>query len=103
MKPNVILRNKTILVENKKYFLIGIEFQQATSLQTEVPTFEEIVLKDVLSWQYYGNQKCLVPLGAVDGLKLYSEEVMCNHRNWHGMLGMQYFYTVVSNLLLFLT
>ena len=80
-----------------------MEFQDSTTFQTEVPTFDEIILKDILCWKNYVNPKCKVPFEVVDRLNLCSEEVMCNHRNWHGMLGMQYFYTVVSNLLLFLT
>ena len=90
-------------MENKKYIIIIMEFQESTTLETEVPTFDEIILKDVLCWKDSVNQKCIVPFEVVDRLNIYSEEVTCNHRNWHGMLGMQYFYTVVSNLLLFLT
>ena len=87
---------------NKRYIVI-IELQQSTTLETEILTFDEIILKEVLCWKDSVSKRSLVPFEVVDRLNLYSEEVMCNHRNWHGMLGMQYFYTVVSNLLLFLT
>ena len=47
-------------MENKKYIIIIMEFQESTTLETEVPTFDEIILKDVLCWKV-SNQKRIVP------------------------------------------